>query len=152
VQRAGGIIGTGRLNAQHADAGPERRGCHRAPREQPAPAHRAENGIDPRHLLEQLHGGGCLAGHDGKIVVGMDEGRAGRCHHLARRTLARRERRGAPGDLSAVALDRGTLGGGRVVRHDHIGAYAAQPRGARQCRRVIAGGVRGDTVLRALLR
>ena len=62
-----------RLDADDFDRGLEGLGCDRDPRDQPASADRHDDLVQIRCIRQKLEGDGALAGHDGRVVIGVDE-------------------------------------------------------------------------------
>src|ERR1700733_8307039 len=81
----------------------------------------------------------------------MDERCAGLSQYAFARALAICKRRLTERDLPAVAGNRGTLGPRSIVRHDNVGANAAQACSPRECGGMISRGMRDDTALRLLI-
>ncbi len=116
-------------------------GQRRAAGEPPA-AHRDEEGVEGAHLVEELEGGGALAGDDVGVVVGVDQVLAA-AGHLGGGDLF--PVGGVAGDdARPVALGGGALGRGRVVGHDHGRRGAEEPRRQRQALGMVPGGVGDD--------
>ena len=128
----------------------QRRDDRRAAADQPAAADRHDEQVELAGVLEQLEGDGAGAGHDERLVVGVDDAQPALGGEL-------RLQRGAvvgvaveADDLGAVALRRGALGGGRVVRHEDRRVRAAEAGGERQRLGVVARRGGADAAQRRL--
>ena len=153
LERALGDGGGLRLDADHARVRVQRLDDGGAAGHQPAAADRGDEQVELAGVLEQLERGGAGAGGDPRVVVGGHE------RHLPRRLgeLAPRLHLGlgvavVGGDLGAVALDRGELGGRRVLRHEDRGAEAELARRQRHRLRVVAGADRAHAACALLAR
>ena len=131
--RAGG------LHANDADLGVVEFGESRDAAGQAAAAHRHEDGVDQRQLLDDLHGDGALAGCHRGVVERWDVGEALLLGQLHGALLGVVKDVAVEDDLGAVALGALDLdercGGG----HDHDGACARVGGGVRHALRVVAG-------------
>ena len=145
-KRAVGVIGVLRLGG--VDHGPFRdRGAgDRSPADQAAAADRRDDGIQFPDLLQQFEGGRPLPGDHPRVVVRVDEGRAGVSDNLLEGFLARFQARMTVNDLPSVTADRVLLRLRRILRHDHVAANASPSRRPRQRGGVVAGRVRRDAV------
>ena len=83
-ERARRIVRAQGFHADHADAAAQAAGSDGDPAELTPAAHGAEDGIQIGNILHEFDRRGCLTRHDGKVVVRVDECRAGSLHQRAR--------------------------------------------------------------------
>ena len=133
-----------RLHADHGDLGVQGLDRHRDAGRQPAAAHRHHHGAHLRALLDDLEAERALAGHDVRVVVGVDEhgaGPLGEGQRLAERIL---HAGAVQDDLRAVPAGGLHLGQRRARGHDHGGRAAELPGGERDALGVVARAGRDD--------
>ena len=131
-------------------AGPHALDVRGDARDEAAAADGDEDRVDrPLALAQDLHADRALPGDDVRVVVRMDERRAGLLLQRLRVLVRVRIGVAVQDDVAAARLDRGDLDVRRGHRH-HDRRAARQPlRGERHALRVVARG-RGDHALRAL--
>ena len=151
VQRGAQAGRAGGLHADDADLGVVQLGEGGDAAGQAAAAHRDENGVHQRQLLDNLHGDGALAGCHGEVVEGRDVGQALLLGKLHGAVLGVVEDVSVEDDLGAVALGALHLDEGRGGGHDHHGAGAGVGGGVGHALGVVAGRCRDDAAVELLL-
>ena len=110
-----------------------------------------QDGIDNWELLDDFHGDGALAGRDGQIIKGMDEGVAVFRSELKSLLAGIVIDISVENNLRAVALCPLYLDQGRRCRHDNDSLAAVGFCGVRDSLCVVARGCRDETLLTVLL-
>ena len=121
-----------RLGAPHRHRRVDAVGGDGRARQEPAAAHRGDDHADGRHRLQQLEGGGALAGLHPRVVEGVDLHRARVGHQLGDRLGARLHGRLALDDAAAFGLRGRDLRGRRAARDHDRARDAARRRRARR--------------------
>ena len=94
----------------------------------------------------QFKRAGGLAGDNARVIVGMHRIGPGIGNHLLQHGLACGLSGFAFEYFATITPYCGFFRGGCVIGHDHGGLDAAPGRGKAERRRVVAGGMRGDSV------
>ena len=137
-------LAPGMLHAHDAHVGGQ--GIERAsdPRHETAPAERHQNHRQVLHVLHQLQAEGALPGHNGGVVVGMDEVETGLLGARLRQDYAVVERLALEVNGGAVADSRVRFGDRRLGRHEHLARHTSSTGRERGCLCVVAGRSNDD--------
>ncbi len=141
LKRAKGVVGALGLGGHYLGCRRERSARDGCAAEQSAAAHGRQDNIQAARFLQQFHGASSLSGNDSRVVVRMNERRAGFRDNPLRRGFAVGERRLAIDHASPVSFDGGALHRRGVGRHDNRRGNFAQPRRERQRLSMIARGM-----------
>lgn len=135
-----GVVGEFGFDA--IDRKVRRPGCgHRgASGQQPAAAHRNEQGIERSCFGQQFKRGRSLAGHDGIVVIRWNDRRAGCFRQLAGYGLTVIALAVISGDPGAIATGGRDFGRRRIGGHDDGGGRTKRPGRQRHALGVVAGG------------
>jgi uroporphyrinogen-III synthase len=140
-----GVVGQFGLDA--IDRKVRRPGCgHRgASGQQPAAAHRNEQGIERSHFGQEFKGHRSLASHDGMVVIRWNDRCAGCFGQPAGQGFAVIPLAIISGDPGAIATGGGNFGRRRIGGHDDGGRHAKRPGRQRHALGVVAGRKRHNT-------
>ena len=132
------------LHANYADRRVEVLDGHRHPGGQAAAADREDHRADLRALLHDLEPDGPLAGHDVRVVIGVDEHGAGPLRVGEGLGQDVFHAGSVQHDLRSVAARGLDLGQRRALGHDHRGRAAEQAGRERDALGVVARAGRDD--------